>query len=708
MDHRIRSPKAIATGALSFAAVAVLLVVSTHSIGTGQLFADFIHNKDAAYRGGKTLRTKIEIQNKRRALQASLLEEFSRDPEAFVGRIPKKERNFVFDAVVDGQTTMRVGRPADGGKWVRNPQLLENHAAVYSFGVGEDILFDTDMAGLFGCQVYLFDPNPAVVEKFPAPESGYPCGAGHPENPPFSLALEARCCGPELSFGFGGTPWALSPPPPASSPDPARDANLQPRPRRVRAWLELGGFLAYSVGDYWIGYKSHFPEDWQFKMTLDSQISRILFLEGWRFDSNNFKLNWTHSLAGVIYYQFSRTNHLSWAYSLMMSIVGSTFWELSEWKEVIALNDQIMTGFGGFAIGEPWYQVGHYLAHQSGLLFQALSFMNPILKLNHWLDRKDPRTRGYVPPGWKDFGLAAGVRRLSTAGLPAETAVYFAVHAQLIRLPEYGKAGDIREEFKDTYFSSMSLDYAARNGTADETRFSAEVVPWGYFRQRIDENLKGYSLIVGLGSSFEYFKKRPLDDYDINPVPVYQGFDLHLEIPRNFTDKLAIVHLAGPVLDWTVFRRGWKIRTVGAAHFDFGLINSYALNEYSQLHHTPPSDTIEGMKTTVFYYGYYYGFGGTLSGSTDLEWGALRARALASFGAWGSANSLDRFQYKVTNNARLADTRFRYLFSAGWKVPRAPFELFVTYEGVQRWGRLLEVRSMRLEKRLFAGLEFQF
>ena len=535
-----------------------------------------------------------------------------------------------------------------------------------------------------------------------------PSGSGHPENPPFSLALEARGRGPKPSFGAGWVPQTLVPTPLTPVPVPSGDASLQSRPRKGRAWLELVGFQAFSVGSYWIRYKSHFVEDWQFKMTVDSQFKRIVLLKGWRFDSNNFKLNWTHSLAGGIYYQFGRTNHASWLYSWMISVVGSTFWELTEWKEVISLNDQIMTGLGGFAIGEPWYQVGHYLAHQSGLLFQALSFMNPVLKFNHWLDRKDPGVGNYVQPGWHDFGLAAGVRRLSTAGRPSETAVYFEVHTRLIGLPEYGRAGDVRRTFRDTYFSSMSLDYAARNGTADETRFSTAAVPWGSFRQKIDDNLEGYSLIVGLGSSFEYFKKRSFDYYDLNPVPVYQGIDLHLEIPRNFTDKLAIVHLAGPVLDWTVFRRGWKLRTVATAYFDFGLINSYALNRYSQLHHTPLSDTIDGMKTTVFYYGYYYGFGGTFSGSTDLEWGAFRGHALASFGAWGSADSLDRFQDKVTNNAHLTDTRFRYLFGAGWKVPRVPFEIFVKYEGVQRRGRLLEIRTAGLEKRIFAGLEFSF
>jgi hypothetical protein len=535
-----------------------------------------------------------------------------------------------------------------------------------------------------------------------------PSRSGHALYPRFSLALEARGVGPELSFGAGWTPWTLASAPPTPAPVPSGDAILQPRPRKGRAWLELAGFQAYSIGSYWIRYKSHFQEDWQFRMTFNSQFKRIVLLQGWRFDSNQFDLNWTHSLAGAVYYQFGRTNHTSWLYSWMMSVAGSTMWELSEWKEVISLNDQIMTGLGGFAIGEPWYQVGNYLAHRPGLVWRALSFMNPVLKFNHWLDRKDPRARNYILPGWHDFGLVAGVRHLSTAGRPAETAAYFEVHTRLIGLPEYGKTGDVRRTFRDTYYSSMSLDYAARNGTADETRFSSSAVPWGSFRQKIDDNLEGHSLIVGLGSSFEYFKKRSFDYYDLNPVPVNMGIDLHLEIPRNFTDKLAIVHLAGPMVDWTVFRRGWKLRAVANAYFDFGLINAYALNGYSQLHHTPPSDTIDGMKTTVLYYGYYYGFGGTFSGSTDLEWGAFRARALASFGAWGSADSLDRFQDRVTNNAHLSDSRFRYLFGAGWKVPRVPVEVFLTYEGVQRNGRLLEVRSGSLEKRLFAGLEFSF
>jgi hypothetical protein len=476
----------------------------------------------------------------------------------------------------------------------------------------------------------------------------------------------------------------------------------QTKGRPLRAWIELGAFLTYSTASYWS--RAAFPEDWQFQLNLHDQFRRFFGLQGWRFDSNNFKLNWTHSLAGAIYYDFGRTSHMSWLYSWMMGLVASTYWEgVVEWKEVVAINDQIMTGIGSYATGEPWYQIGRYLSYQPGFLEQALSFLNPLVKFNRWLDRKDPADKVSVQPGWHDFSLFAGVRQWSEAGEASQTSAYFGFDMRLLGLPEYGKPGEIRESIKDTYFSEISLDYAVRGGHADETRFLTKAVTLGLFRQKIGEDGEGYSLTLGLGSAFEYFKKRPLASYDSDPVPVKTGWDdLHLDEPRNFTDKLAILNVAGPVLDWTIFRRGWTLRTVAEAYGDFALVNAYALDEYSQTH------DIVGMKTTVFYYGYYYGFGGTFSGRAEFEAGSFRARAEAGFSAWASANGLDRFQDEITNNAHLSDTRTRYLLGAGLQIPRTPLGLFFTYEGVRRSGRIAEVRVHRLEKKAYAGLRFSF
>ena len=507
---------------------------------------------------------------------------------------------------------------------------------------------------------------------------------------PFSLSAETKAAS-------GSTPFSL-----------AEKADVAvPKKHPGRAWIEMGVLLAYSTASYW--HRNAFPEDWQFQLRFHDQFDRFVLLKGWRFDSNNFKLNWSHALAGGLYYQFARANNLSWSRSWLTAIAASTYWEsFVEWREVISLNDQITTGLGAFSTGEPYYQIGHYLAHQRGFLYQALSFLNPIIKFNDWLDRKKPGAKAYTQPGWHDLALFLGARSLNRPWAPTETGLYFGFRTALLMPPDYGQPGEVRRTLKDTYFSGLSLDYAVRGGHADETNFYTSVMALGSFRQTIDAGGSGHCLIIGLGTSFEYFKKRPLESYDASPVPVKQGIDLHFEIPRDFTDKLSFVHLVGPVLDWTVFRPGLRLRTEAAAYFDFGLVNSLALNAYSELHHTPPADTIEGMKTTVMYYGYYYAFGGTVSGGTHLEWGNFRAEALASFGAWSSVDVLDRFGSEVTNNAHLDDNRSRYLIGAGWKVPRTPFALFVRYEGIHRWGRVLEARAHTLERRTFAGLEFAF
>jgi len=502
--------------------------------------------------------------------------------------------------------------------------------------------------------------------------------------------------------------WVLSAAGAAGPPaaPPSETSEVRPRKPRGRGWLELGGFMTYSAVSYWIKYtKKGFIEDWQFKLNWHDQSHRFFTLQAWAFDSNNFKLNWTHTLAGGVYYQFARCNNFSWPAASLVALAGSFFWEyVVEWKEVIAINDQIMTGLGGYATGEPWYQIGRFLNHQRNPVLQALGFLNPIYEGNAWLDRHNPALRDYEPPGWHDLAVFAGARRLAAApGRETQTGVYFGFRARLLGLPEYGAPDDIRRSAKDTYFSEISLDYTVRDGRADETNFITKAVALGWLRQDIGPGRTGYSLTLGLGSAFQYFKKRPTAPYDANPVavtPEDPGSNLDLSVPRSFTDKLAALHIAGPVLDWTLFRKDFTLRTTAEAYLDFALVNSFALNRYSELH------DILGMKTTVLYYGYYYGFGGTAAGSFDLAWHGFRARGRASFGAWGSADFRDRFQYDVTNNAHLSDTRFDYLVGAGWKIPGLPAEAFVRYEGLARWGRVQDVSVHGLEKRLFAGLEF--
>ena len=86
---------------------------------------------------------------------------------------------FVFDAVIDAKNMVRVGTFGDGGKWVSNPQALRTRTVVYTFGAWNEISFDAEMAGLYGCEVHCFDPAPSVCRpNFARCRPGQPVGKG--------------------------------------------------------------------------------------------------------------------------------------------------------------------------------------------------------------------------------------------------------------------------------------------------------------------------------------------------------------------------------------------------------------------------------------------------------------------------------------------------------------------------------------------------
>jgi hypothetical protein len=118
------------------------------------------------------------VQNRRIEDQAKLLEAYKKDPEGFLKGYEDLERIFLFDAVIDAKNMVRVGTFGDGGKWVSDPQSLKTGTVVYSFGAGDDISFDTEMAGLYGCEVHCFDPTPSVVRDFASCRPGQPVGKG--------------------------------------------------------------------------------------------------------------------------------------------------------------------------------------------------------------------------------------------------------------------------------------------------------------------------------------------------------------------------------------------------------------------------------------------------------------------------------------------------------------------------------------------------
>jgi hypothetical protein len=170
-------------------------------------FNKIVQQKDAEYKTNPLVNSKTGLFDRRIRIQNQILEEFNRCPDCIAQKIAGAQRTYLFDAVTDCETSIRVGSPFDGGKWICSPQSLPLHPIVYSFGIGEDITFDSDMAGLFGCDVFMFDPSPSVVRNFEHFNSGQPCGQGrlyfetlglgpvsNKDADPYRLIIEGKTC----------------------------------------------------------------------------------------------------------------------------------------------------------------------------------------------------------------------------------------------------------------------------------------------------------------------------------------------------------------------------------------------------------------------------------------------------------------------------------------------------------------------------------
>lgn len=66
------------------------------------------------------------------------------------------------------------------GGWVVPVDLIQADWVIYSFGIGEDITFDTALMERFDCTVHGFDPTPRAIEYAEANQTHYPNFQFHP------------------------------------------------------------------------------------------------------------------------------------------------------------------------------------------------------------------------------------------------------------------------------------------------------------------------------------------------------------------------------------------------------------------------------------------------------------------------------------------------------------------------------------------------
>ncbi len=489
----------------------------------------------------------------------------------------------------------------------------------------------------------------------------------------------------------------------------AQQQNISWKKKRLgRAVLELLPLLGTSQTNYWIKY-TKWIEDWQFQLTWKDQKRRFFSFEAHKFDSNCFQTNWTHSVAGALYYNFARSNNLTWAESFLFNTLTSLYWEyFVEWREVVSVNDNILTSIGGFSIGEALYQTSKYFLDRPGTINTIIgTLFDPILSFNHWLDQKSRRL--YPPAPFNHahrFTVFAGYKGGSYSVLGEKYSnAHFGFDTEIINIPQYGKAASFDLGFKDVMSSRIHFDIAFGPEGMEEYRASTKIVVPGRAKQEIQDTgdgVRGFSLFWGAGSSFELYQRRSIFHFDSCTEFYFSDEFIDIPTPTAFTDKFSTIHIIGPVFDINFFTPKTEFRLSIEAYLDFSLINSQALTDYTQ------DTNLEGVKATLANYGYYYAFGYTAEARARFKYENIQLDAGLRYTYYNSVEGMDRFYETITDDFNLEDSRFDYNVGMGYMIPGTNTELHVNYEAVQRTGWIKDITSRQTDKRIFGQVRFHF
>jgi len=480
---------------------------------------------------------------------------------------------------------------------------------------------------------------------------------------------------------------------------------LQRKKNFGRALLELAPLMAYAHINYYLTHKTQIESIYKYKFTCADQSKRFFNSESWNFDANCFSLNWAHALSGALYYNLARTNNLNFFEANLFSIASSMYWEfIVEHRSDISINDHIFTPLGGFPLGEAWYQLGKYLNDKSGTINRILGFLNPLLKFNRFLDRKKYKgINSDQHPGWHEFRIFLGPQK---SKIPTQKTnqnnLFGGLHTQIISIPDFGEPGRISKWVKDTLFSELYWDMSMAKKNIEEFNLYSRAVFLGYFKQDIDEYKNGYAYYLGLSSAFTLYKRKTVVHYLPCNAKGRRVDEINLAEPRNFRDKISAIHVVGPLFDFSSFSRDFRLRLVLDAYLDFAMVNSFALNRYSESH------DISGIKTALLLQGYYYALGTTLSSGINIYFRNFVFKGLLKYFAYSSIEGLDRFQDEVVDDFHITDSRLKTIFSLSYKLLWIPAELMVSYEGLSRRGNIKDTYHNELEKRFFLGLVFTF
>ncbi len=351
--------------------------------------------------------------------------------------------------------------------------------------------------------------------------------------------------------------------------------------------------------------------DWDYNGEFDMR-TRLTTFDHWKFDDNGPGINRKHINAGVGYYLASRMSGFTSLESFLISLASSTFWEyFVEFREVISINDQIVTPVSGFVLGEVFYQIGKKLmARHGGKLSRFLDrILGDNQNLMNWVRNIFPR-RGDEA---SIYGFDPGYFVQLDAGMKAEEVkdkdgkvhhdIAYYLESEIVDIPLFEEPGMVRKLIMDTAFTRLMVHATASPDVIDDMRMIAKVGFMGYYQKDLKKDgsgeLNGFNLLIAPASGVEIDVRKQNDG---------NGF--------GYKDMIVAVNVLGTSMNFVGYVRGVRFRMLVEVYGDFAMVKSYALDGFKK------DNDISGAGALInSEEGYYYAGGVThaIGLSTDIK-----------------------------------------------------------------------------------------
>ena len=414
----------------------------------------------------------------------------------------------------------------------------------------------------------------------------------------------------------------------------------------LAASLEIALVLGAGVTWYYSNVELN-SIDWDYSVER-SLKSRFASLEAYRFDDNDNAINRKHLNAGAAYYVIGRINGFSRLESFLMGFASSAFWEyFVEFREVVSINDQILTPVGGYVLGEALYQVGStfvkqyskYGRHALISIFGGGSEADQWFKKNMSRSKADMRLYGFDPKVFTYMHAGIKSDKVRAADGTTQDTLKYYVDSEIIDIPLFNEPGKVRRLEMDSTYTKLLVESSIGDGALSELKILAQTAWAAYYEKDMskdaDGNLRGYNILI-----------TPMSGLDVS-TSKQMGVDGSV----TYNDMVATVNVVGAKMNLVGRMKGVTFRAEMAVMGDFAMVTSFALKEYKK------TNDISGAPSVVKEQGYYYGNGmtGVFGLSASYSW--LEVGGGLKNNSYSSINERPRDMETVTKNLEISDQR---------------------------------------------------